>query len=161
MQLRGWVLRLVKGIKMGGGMILREGIPTNHTTDPTDNHVEEFFVFGVFRLDEDGGGGDDCGDGFQTRRAHGIAALDEVDDAIHARYCAGGFHAAVQMLDVGFDRVKALDAVRRVDVLGIVNASFQPSEILLREPFERSCNSFVNEVFGRGDAYGGLRDLNL
>lgn len=96
----------------------------------------------MLRLDQDGAGCDDSGDGLQARGAHRLSRLNQIDNAICDAERACCLDTATDVFDVCLQlRVLGI-AVGRAALL-----SLQLPEVLFREVCKGSDNVLADEVF--------------
>jgi hypothetical protein len=107
----------------------------------------------VLRLDHDGAGRNDRGDGLQACCAHRLSRLDEIDNAVGHAERARCLDTSADVLDVCLElRIAICFAAR---LLG-----FQLPEVLLGEVCEARYDVLADEVFRLGHA-ALLRYLHL
>jgi hypothetical protein len=107
----------------------------------------------VLRLDHDGAGRNDSGDGLQACCAHRLSRLDEIDNAVGHAERARCLNTSADVLDVCLElRIAICFAAR---LLG-----FQLPEVLLGEVCEARYDVLADEVFRLGQA-ALLRYLHL
>jgi hypothetical protein len=101
----------------------------------------------MLRLDEDRAGRHNCRDGLESRRAHCLTRLHEIDNTICDAERARRFNAASDVFDIGLE-LRLGRAVGHDTGLLV----FEAPEVLFSEICEARDNVLANQVFGLGQA---------